>query len=116
MMGLAQKSNKIGERRDHYTTYSDIWELFKIIAEERKKREIDPTLEMLRQCVDEMEGDEETRGITKMRIRQMQEFLDQFSSWYTEIARLPLPILSQLVGMGAKIASLIPGRRMSKEA
>ena len=116
MQGLAQRSHILGDRRDHYTTHTDIWELFKVIAEERKKREIDPTLEMLRQCVEELDADEETRGVTKLRIRQMQEFLEQFSNWYTDIARLPPPVLRRLVGMGAKIAKLIPGHRAEKSA
>ena len=115
MQGLAQRSHILGDRRDHYTTHTDIWELFKVIAEERKKREIDPTLEMLRQCVEEMDADDETRGVTKLRIRQMQEFLDRFSNWYTDIAQLPPPVLRRLVIMGAKIAKLIPGRRATKK-
>lgn len=114
MLGLAQKSHVLGDRRDHYTTYSDIWELFKVIAEERKKREIDPTLDMLRQCVAEMERDEETRGVTKQRIQQMQAFLEEFSGWYAEIARLPLPVLKRLVAMGARIAKLLPDRTRNK--
>ncbi len=108
MMGLVQREDKIGDRRDHFVAISDIWELFTVIAKQRKSREIDPTLDMLQQCVEEMEADDDTRGVTKRRIAQMQEFLVAFSTWYEEMAKLPKPVLRKLLQMGVGITNKLP--------
>src|SRR6185369_14581401 len=47
--GIARVVHVMGDRRDHYETLGDVWEMFSIITEERKKREIDPTLALLRE-------------------------------------------------------------------
>ena len=54
----------------------DVWELFRVIIEQRKQRELNPTLTMLRQCVSEVEQESQTDDITKERIRNMLEFID----------------------------------------
>ena len=43
-----------GERREYYTTEKDVWKMFRIIARERKRREVDPTIEVLRQSVTDL--------------------------------------------------------------
>ncbi len=43
----------MGDRRDHFDATHDVWEMFSMIVEERKKREIDPTMAVLRECVAE---------------------------------------------------------------
>lgn len=106
-LGMIHRTHKLGDRRDHYLAVSDIWELFSIITAERKKREIDPTLDMLRQCVAELEGEGDTRGVTRRRIHEMYEFLDNLSSWYEQVARLPRRTLKALIGLGSGIAGLV---------
>src|SRR5882724_3971815 len=55
----------LGDRRDHFESTKDVWEIFRIVAEERKRREIDPTLAVLGECVQELKvgtpGDAYTR-------------------------------------------------------
>ncbi len=106
-MGMIHRTHKLGDRRDHYVAVSDIWELFSIVTAERKKREIDPTLEMLRHCVAELQDDGETRGVTRRRIQEMYEFLDNMSNWYEQVARLPRKTLKTLIGLGSGIAGLV---------
>src|SRR5258707_14572972 len=55
--GLVQLAHELGDRRDHFTALKDNWALLLTIVEERKRREVDPTLAMLRQCVDEARED-----------------------------------------------------------
>src|SRR6266705_177668 len=45
----------LGDKRDHFESMKDTWEMFRVVLDERKKREIDPTLAMLRSCVAEAE-------------------------------------------------------------
>src|SRR5215470_2262031 len=58
--GLISLTHLFGDRRDHFEAKTDLWELLLTIVEERKRREIDPTLAMLRQCMLEAEEDKET--------------------------------------------------------
>src|SRR5215207_3916088 len=57
--GIVKVTHILGDRRDHFESMKDVWEMFRIILEERKRREIDPTLEVLRQCVAESKASPE---------------------------------------------------------
>src|SRR5437762_14008442 len=48
--GIIRRMHKRGERREYFESLSDVWEMFSIIAAERKRREMDPVLETIRQC------------------------------------------------------------------
>ncbi|HEY7314911.1 MAG TPA: MarR family transcriptional regulator [Gemmataceae bacterium] len=48
--GLIRRVHKRGDRRDYYESLSDVWEMFTLVAAQRKRREIDPILNTLRQC------------------------------------------------------------------
>jgi DNA-binding transcriptional regulator GbsR (MarR family) len=77
------------------------------IVEERKKREIDPTLTVLRQCVVEASDDRKTDPEIKVRLQEMLEFLELASNWHDELKRLPKPVLVKLMKLGAKVAKFI---------
>ena len=49
--GLVRVTHNLGDRRDHFESQQDLWQMLTVIVEQRKRREIDPTLTMLRQCV-----------------------------------------------------------------
>ena len=66
----------LGDRRDHYESLKDVWEMFKIVIDERKKREVDPTLEMLKECVAELEA-EGSGDYAAKKLGAMKEFLDR---------------------------------------
>ena len=48
--GLVRRVHKRGERRDYYESLNDVWEMFTLVATQRKRREIDPILNTLRRC------------------------------------------------------------------
>src|SRR5213078_4221464 len=52
--GIVRVVHILGDRRDHFESMKDVFEMFRVIARERKKREIDPTVQMLRQSIAEM--------------------------------------------------------------
>src|SRR5438552_13007045 len=52
--GLVRRVHKRGDRRDYYESLSDIWEMFTLVANQRKRREIDPILSTLRRCREEL--------------------------------------------------------------
>lgn len=105
--GLIRASQVLGDRRDHFESLKDLWEMFNIIIEERKRREIDPTLTMLRDCELEASTDKETPAEIKQRITDVMEFMETISSWYEQMHKLPKPTLLKLLKLGSKITGFL---------
>lgn len=105
--GLVQLTHVMGDRRDHFTALGDTWEMLMTIAEERKKREIDPTLTVLRDCVAQAEGDDATPAEARERIARMLGFIENMAGWYEQMRRLPRPTLVALMKLGAKVGRFI---------
>src|SRR5436190_14584428 len=51
--GIVKIVHVMGDRRDHFESLIDVWEMFQIILDERKRREIDPTMRLLEECLAE---------------------------------------------------------------
>ena len=107
--GLVGVSHVLGDRRDHFEAVTDIWEIVTIVADGRKRREIDPTVSVLRQCVKDLENDRRTPAEVRERIEQMLEFTEEVSRWYDQVKRLPRATLLKLMRMGARVSRVLPG-------
>ena len=105
--GLVRMTHILGDRRDYFESLHDVWELFRVIIEQRKQRELNPTLTMLRGCVAEVEAEAETDPVTKQRIKNMLEFIESTSDWYEQISDIPTPTLTKLMALGKKITKLV---------
>src|SRR4029453_223100 len=99
---LVRMTHLLGARRDYFESIKDNWEMLTLIIEERKRREIDPTLTMLRQCMLEAEEDKNADPEVKARIGRMLEFIENLTNWYEQVKGLPKPTLMTLMKMGAK--------------
>lgn len=108
--GLIHVVPILGDRRDYFTAKGDTWEMLMTIMEERKKREIEPTLTMLRQCVLELEDDKETPEAVKEKMSSMLTFISTLTDWFDQVKALPKSKLVALMKMGAKVAKFIPGK------
>ena len=91
----------------------DVWEMFRLVLDERKRREIDPTLTVLRQCIIDAGEDKETDPEIKAKIERMLTFLETLAQWYVQMRRLPKATLAALMKMGAKVAKVV---RLTKAA
>src|SRR5829696_3665796 len=90
--GIIRRLHKRGERREYFESLSDVWEMFSIIAAERKRREMDPVLETIKQCQKML--DEESVGksvaksdavlATRQRLEGMQEFMEVTNKIFTQ--------------------------------
>ncbi|NIE63467.1 MarR family transcriptional regulator [Burkholderia sp. Ax-1719] len=103
---LAKVVHVMGDRRDHFETSTDVWELFKLIVEGRRQREIDPTLTMLRDTLEGPEIANESRE-TEQRIRDTLQFLETMTTWSDEMLRLKPDTLMKALGIGAKISKVV---------
>lgn len=105
--GLVKMTHMLGDRRDYFESLSDVWELFRVIIEQRKQRELNPTLSMLRICAVEVAGEKDTDEVTKQRIRNMLQFVETTSNWYEQIQQIPTPTLQKIMKLGAKITGFL---------
>lgn len=103
---LVRVTHAMGDRRDYFETSTDVWELFKLIVEGRRQREIDPTLSILRECVMSPDMASEPVG-TQERVRETLEFLEILTTWSDEMLRLTPEKLMQALGLGAQVSRKI---------
>ena len=105
--GLVRMTHVLGDRRDYFESLHDVWELFRVIIEQRKQRELNPTLSMLEKCAAEVENEKETDEVTKQRIRDMLKFVSTTSDWYEQIQAVPTSTLQKLMKLGAGITKFV---------
>jgi len=104
---LVKTVHVMGDRRDHFESFKDLWEITRVIINERKKREIDPTISVLRQCVLESDHDKKTDSATKKRIEDTLKFMEMMDGWYEQMKDIPTPTLTKLMKVGAKVTGLL---------
>ena len=95
-----------GDRREYFEAPSDAWEIFRTLAEERRRREIEPTLSMLRNALIEPARSDEDR-IAQERMRSMHDLIELMTTWFDDIQRIDERTLVQLMKMGAKVQRLL---------
>lgn len=105
--GLVKVVHVMGDRRDHFTALQDVWEIFRVIMEERKRREIDPTLSVMRECSIEGEQDTALDPATKERMDQVLAFLEMLTATYEDYKHLPPATLQKFLKMGGKVARFL---------
>jgi DNA-binding transcriptional regulator GbsR (MarR family) len=103
---LVKVAHMMGDRRDHFETSTDVWELFRVVVQQRKEREFDPTIGVLRDCLDSPDIGKEDKA-TKQRIQDTLGLMESLSAWGDEMLRLEPSTLMKVMKLGAKIQSLI---------
>jgi len=98
----------VGDRRDYFEAIKDVQEMFNLVVEGRRKREVDPTLTLLRDLCIEADNDTETDTEVKKRIADMLDFLEIMTRWYDQLRKLPNKTLMQLVKLGDAVVKLLP--------
>ena len=102
--GIVRVVHVIGDRRDHFESMHDVWEMFRVIAEERKRREIDPTLLLLRECVADAEKAKAAGDpVTKERLGELLNFFETMTAWHAQMSKVPTSGLLKAVKLGDSI-------------
>jgi len=107
--GIVQVVPTLGERKDHFATQSDVWEMLLVVLDERKKREMDPTLTILRECVIEAADQGAKEKHTHDRLTELLDLVESMAGWYGQVRMLPRPMLVRFLKMGAKLRKLLGG-------
>ncbi len=92
----------MGDKRDHFEALPDVWETFRIVLDERKRREIDPTLAVLHECIEKAKSDRQIGKHTEQKLRDLAEFFETTTGWYGQIRNLPTAGLKQFARLGGK--------------
>jgi DNA-binding transcriptional regulator GbsR (MarR family) len=115
--------HKPDDRRDFFTTPDDVWQILRTLAEERKKREVDPTLSMLREILMQHPASDAERH-AQGRMSEMYGLIERLTNWYEDVRQLETERLATLLLLGSKVTKLLEtkdrvvslGRRRSKTA
>jgi DNA-binding transcriptional regulator GbsR (MarR family) len=105
--GIIKLVHTMGEKRDHFESMKDVWELFRVVLNERKRREIDPTTLMLNECIAEAEADKTTDVYTQQRLRDLRDFFETTSAWYVQIRQWPTSSIVKFVKLGDKVLKVL---------
>ena len=104
---LIRVTHLMGDRRDHFIALQDVWEIFRVIVEERKRREIDPTLTVLRECAIEGEHDGGLEKASLARMNEVLQFLEMLGASYDDYKHLPPATMQRFLKMGGKVARFL---------
>jgi DNA-binding transcriptional regulator GbsR (MarR family) len=93
----------LGDKRDHFESMKNVWEMFRIVLDERKRREIDPTIAVLEECTAEAAGDKDIDPYTQERLQELQLFFETTSAWYMQLEKLPPTTMMKFLNAKDKV-------------
>lgn len=110
--GIVKITHVLGDRRDHFEAIADVWETFRLILHERKRREADPTLRLLRECVEEANQTkkptaEDVRA--KDRLTEMLAFFEIANNWGERAGAMSPIAIKRFAQMGDAVFRLAGG-------
>jgi DNA-binding transcriptional regulator GbsR (MarR family) len=104
--GIVKVTHLPGDRRDHFESMSDVFEMFRVIMNERRKREIDPTLKLIDDCLDTDAGDP-GEALVRARLEKMRDFFELALTFSSQLDRVSTPSLVKAARMGDKALRLL---------
>ncbi|MGO4416024.1 MULTISPECIES: MarR family transcriptional regulator [Cupriavidus] len=103
---LVKLSHQPGDRREYFSAPDDVWAIFRTLAEERRRREIDPTLSMLREVQLEAATSPEDRH-AQARMKEMYGLILLVTTWFGDMQRLDVATLEKLMRLGSRVTKLL---------
>jgi DNA-binding transcriptional regulator GbsR (MarR family) len=100
--GIVHIVHIAGDRRDHFESMKDVFAMFRVIARERKRREIDPTVRILERCIADAARQKPADKYARDRLVDLLKFFELAETGYAQLEKLPTPGLLKLVRMGDK--------------
>ena len=98
-----------GDRRQHFESMKDLWEMFRVIVEERKRREFDPTVAVVRECVAEARKSGADDTYARDRMEEMLEFIVLMSGLFDEFRNLSPGAMKGMAKLRGGIRKLLRG-------
>jgi DNA-binding transcriptional regulator GbsR (MarR family) len=105
--GIVRVVHVLGDRRDHFESLKDVWEIFRIVARERKHREIDATVKVVGECVEESTSSTKGDSFERQRLKEMLDFLTVISGLFDETLPIPTGALKNVARLRGKVVTLL---------
>ena len=105
--GIVRVVHVLGDRRDHFESMKDVFAMFRAIARKRKKREIDPTVHVLRDCLAEAAKPKASDAYTRARLSDLLDFFELASAAYERVEKLPTPAVLKLAKLGDRALRMV---------
>src|ERR1700722_8213350 len=105
--GIVRMVHVLGDKRDHFESMKDVWEMFRGVRDERNRREIAPPLAMLRECIAKAEQQKDQDTYTRERLQALREFFEVTGAWYIQIRQWPASVVAKFVKLGDKALKLL---------
>ena len=105
--GIVHIVHVLGDRRDHFESMKDVFAMFRVIARERKKREIEPTLRVLRDCIEEAGKPKAAAPHTREQLTELLNFFEIATNAYEKMEKLPTPAILKVAKLGDKALKLL---------
>jgi DNA-binding transcriptional regulator GbsR (MarR family) len=105
--GIVKLVHVLGDKRDHFESMKDVWEMFRVVMDERKKREFDPTMRMLHECIVEAAKDKATDDYTEERLRELYKFFETTSALYVQVRRWPTAAMFKFMKTSDKVLKIL---------
>lgn len=105
--GIVRIVHVLGDRRDHFESMKDVFAMFRVIARERKKREIEPTLRVLRDCIEEAGKPKAAAPHTREQLTELLNFFEIATNAYEKMEKLPTPAILKVAKLGDKALKLL---------
>lgn len=107
--GIVKLVHVMGDKRDHFESMKDVWEMFRVVLDERKRREIDPTLRLLRECIEEAAKAKQADPHTEERLKALRDFFETTTGWYSQVRLWPTQAMVKFVKLGDRALKLLGG-------
>lgn len=104
--GIIKIVHILGDRRDHFESMKDVWEMFRVVVDQRKRREIDPTLAVLRECVAEVEKGGKSEEQIRERLKHLLDFFESMTASYEQLKQVPTSSWIKFARLGDKVRKL----------
>jgi len=105
--GVVRVLHILGDRRDHFETMHDIWEMFRVILNERKRREFDPTLDILRKTIISLSEDHSNDTFAKEKVAEMLDLFETITYAYNQVEKMPTESIKKMAKLGDGLAKII---------
>ena len=104
--GVVKVIHLLGDRRDYFEVIGDVWEMFRAVLAERKRREIDPALGVLRETVAELEQNSTESVPTQAKMTEMLDVFETISNLYDQADKLSTTRLVQIAKSGEVVSRI----------
>jgi DNA-binding transcriptional regulator GbsR (MarR family) len=107
--GIIKVIHVLGDRRDHFEIIGNVWEMFRVVLAERKRREMDPALDVLRETISELDQMDGGDPVVKEKMLEMYDLFETASELYDQVQTLPTETLLKLTksDMIRKVLNLV---------